>query len=69
MIPVPVKVTARNYPQMSQMYTDEETHPCSSVSICEHLWITFWPKASRNDDQGRSNCRGDFSRPIVMLGA
>jgi hypothetical protein len=40
MITVPAKATIGNYPQMSQMFTDEEI----SVFICEHLWISFPPQ-------------------------
>jgi hypothetical protein len=34
MIVVPVKAIIRIYPQMSQMFTDEEEYLCSSVNIC-----------------------------------
>jgi hypothetical protein len=34
MIAVPAKAATRIYPQMSQMFTDEERHLCSSVNIC-----------------------------------
>jgi hypothetical protein len=34
MIAVPGKAATRIDPQMSQMFTDEEKHLCSSVFIC-----------------------------------
>jgi hypothetical protein len=34
MVAVPAKASTRIDPQMSQMFTDEEKHLCSSVNIC-----------------------------------
>jgi hypothetical protein len=37
MIAVPAKAITRIYPQMSQMFTDEEKHLCSSVTSVDHF--------------------------------
>jgi hypothetical protein len=37
MIAAPAKALARIYPQMSQMFTDEEKHLCSSVTSVDEI--------------------------------
>jgi ribosomal protein S17E len=34
---IPAKALARIYPQMSQMFTDEEKHLCSSVTSVDEI--------------------------------
>jgi hypothetical protein len=48
MIAVPAKAITRIYPQMSQMFTDEEKHLCSSVFICGSA---FRPTAAAEADR------------------
>jgi hypothetical protein len=47
-IVVPVKAITRIFPQMPQISTDEESHLCSSVNICGHLWMKF-PRLSHGE--------------------
>jgi hypothetical protein len=43
MIAVSAKAITRIYPQMSQIYTDEEEYLCASVNICG---FDFRPRAA-----------------------